>query len=61
VKQSQDKAPASSQTSQVLTSFHVDRDKWQRFGDLAKAHNRSRGAEVRELIDRALAQHEQAA
>ena len=48
----------SSQTSQQLTSFHVDREKWQRFGEVAKAHNRSRGAEIRELIDRSLEQFE---
>lgn len=60
--QRQDDHQASSQTSQpVRTSIDVDREKWARFEVLARANNRSRGAQIRELIDRSLEEFETAA
>jgi hypothetical protein len=40
----------------VLRTFHVDHEKWTRFGEVARAHNSNRSAELRALIDRALEQ-----
>jgi predicted DNA-binding protein len=36
----------------------MDRDQWERFAAVAQAENRSRSAQVRELIDRSLEQFE---
>lgn len=38
----------------VLRTFHVDHDKWTRFGEAARAKDSSAAAELRGLIDRAL-------
>jgi predicted DNA-binding protein len=62
VTQRQDTAAASSQTSPLVrTSIDVDREKWARFEVLASANNRSRGAQIRELIDRSLKEFDAAA
>jgi hypothetical protein len=43
----------------VLRTFHVDHDKWARFGEVAQSRNSSRAAELRELIDHSLDEFEQ--
>jgi hypothetical protein len=62
VTQRQDPTSASSQTSGVLVlrTFHVDHEKWDRFGEVARAKDSSRAAELRGLIDHALEQGEAA-
>jgi metal-responsive CopG/Arc/MetJ family transcriptional regulator len=37
---------------------YVDADQWERFDPVAKAQNRSRSAQVRELIRREIDEHE---
>jgi predicted DNA-binding protein len=36
----------------------MDREQWERFAAVARSENRSRSAQVRELIDRSLEQFE---
>lgn len=59
MSQRQEHAPTSGPTSGVLVlrTFHVDHDKWTRFGEAARAKNSSAAAELRGLIDEAL-EHE---
>lgn len=38
----------------LLTSFHVDREMWARFNEVAERNHRSRGAELRVMIERAV-------
>lgn len=42
----------------MLRTFHVDHDKWERFGEVTTAQGTSRAAELRKLIDRHIADSE---
>jgi hypothetical protein len=62
VTQRQDPEPTSSRTAGVLVlrTFHVDHEKWNRFGEAARAKDSSAAAELRGLIDGALERGEAA-
>lgn len=47
--------------SSFPVQIYMDRDHWERFAAVARAENRSRSAQVRELIARSLEQFERAA
>lgn len=60
VQRKQDIGPATSQTSgRVPAQVYVDADQWERFATVAQAQNRSRSAQVRELISRDIAEHDE--
>jgi predicted DNA-binding protein len=55
----QEDIPTSRQTSNSFpVQIYMDRDRWERFAAVAQAENRTRSAQVRELIDRSLEQFE---
>lgn len=61
VHEAMTRQPESSETvtsELIRTSFDVERDKWAQFELLSRSLHRSRGAQIRELIDRALAEHD---
>jgi predicted DNA-binding protein len=48
-------------SSPFPVQIYMDREQWERFAAVARAENRSRSAQVRELIARSLEQFERAA
>ena len=50
--------PTATAEDIITTSVLVDRDLWARFDAVARAHGRSKGAEVRQMIRGAVDQHE---
>lgn len=58
VERKQGISPETGQTSErVPAQVYVDADQWEKFATVARAQNRSRSAQVRELIRREIDAH----
>lgn len=55
----QDIVPATSHSDRVPIQVYLDPGQWEKFAEVARAHDRSRSAQVRELIRRANEAHEE--
>jgi hypothetical protein len=53
------KQPYRVTHNKVLAQFHIDPEDWSKFADVSSSQNRSRSAQLRELVKRDIEEHDE--